>query len=181
MTLLGLGLLLWSGAHLFKRIAPERRAMMGEAGKGLVAVALVLSVVLMVVGYRGAEVIPLWSPPAFLRPVNNLLMLQAFYFFAASGLRTGITRVIRHPQLTAVNLWAVAHLLVNGDLASMVLFGGMLVWATLTILLLNQAEPKWVLPAPAPLRKEIIALAGTFVVVVIVMAVHNWLGVQPWG
>jgi uncharacterized membrane protein len=129
MTLIILGLLLWWGAHLFKRLAPARRAAMGDAGKGLVTVAVVAGVVLMVIGYRGNTAPDLWYPPAFLTHVNNLLMLFAIYLYAASGMKTRITRVIRHPQLTAVKAWAVAHLLVNGDLASVILFGGFLIYA----------------------------------------------------
>ena len=108
MILLVLGLALWWGAHLFKRVAPGPRLAMGDAGKGVVAVAVILSVVLMVIGYRGADYVQLWAPPAFLRHVNNLLMLLAFYLYAASGMKTRITAVIRHPQLTAVKTWAAS-------------------------------------------------------------------------
>ena len=97
MTLLIAGLVLWWGAHLFKRVAPQRRAAMGEAGKGVMAVLIVLSVVLMVIGYRGAAVIDLWFPPAFLVHLNNLLMILAFYLYAASGMKTAITRSIPRP------------------------------------------------------------------------------------
>ena len=181
MTLLALGMLLWWAAHLFKRVAPEQRRALGDAGKGAVALVVLGSVVLMVLGYRAAEVVPLWSPPGFLVHVNNVLMILAFYLYAASGMKTAITRVIRHPQLTAIKTWAVAHLLVNGDLASAVLFGGMLAWAVVSVIVINRAEPVWVRPEPAPARKEAMAVAGTLIVVGVVMAIHNWLGVQPWG
>jgi uncharacterized membrane protein len=189
MTLMVLGLAFWWGAHLFKRLAPERRAEMGDRGKGLVALGVVAGVVLMVIGYRGsewlgisgAEFIPLWDPPRFLTHVNNLLMLFAFYLYAASGMKTRITRVIRHPQLTAVKVWAFAHLLVNGDLASVVLFGGLLAWAVVSVILINRAVPRPAPPAPAPVGKEIGAVVGAVVVMVVVMLIHNWLGVPPWG
>ncbi len=136
MTLLLLGLALWVGAHLFKRLAPGPRAALGNAGKGIVAVLLVVSVVLMYYGYGAAraEGDVWWSRHPALVGINNLLMLFAFYLYAASGMKTGITRVIRHPQLTAVKTWAVAHLLVNGDLASFVLFGGLLAWAVVSVI-----------------------------------------------
>ena len=181
MTVLILGVALWWGAHFFKRLAPERRAAMGEKGKGLVTLLLVASVVLMVWGYRSAEFVPVWEPPAFLVHVNNLLMLLAFYLYAASGMKTGITRVIRHPQLTGFKTWAVAHLLVNGDLAAIILFGGLLAWAVVSVIVINRAEPAWVRPAPAPAKKEVMAVVATILVVVIVMLIHNWLGVPPWG
>ncbi len=181
MTLIILGLALWWGAHLFKRLAPGPRARLGEAGKGLVALLIVASVVLMVIGYRRVEQIDLWYPPAFLVHLNNLLMFFAVYLYAASGMKARITRVIRHPQLTAVKTWAVAHLLVNGDLASVVLFGGLLAWAVVEVILINRAEPRGPLPEPAPLGREIGAVVGAVVVMVAIMLVHNWLGVQPWG
>jgi uncharacterized membrane protein len=176
-----LGVALWWGAHLFKRLAPARRAALGDPGKGLVAIALVASVVLMVIGYRGVEHIDLWYPPAFLTHLNNLLMLLAVYLYAASGMKTGITRVIRHPQLTGFKTWAVAHLLVNGDLASVILFGGLLAWAVVAVIMINRAEPDWTRPDPAPVGKEIGAVVGAVVVTGLIGLVHNWLGVWPFG
>ncbi len=176
-----LGVALWSGAHYFKRLAPDVRAPMGEKGKGIVAVAILASVVLMVVGYRGAEVTVLWSPPAFLTHVNNLLMLLAFYLYAASGMKTRITARIRHPQLTAVKAWAVGHLLVNGDLASVILFGGLLAWAVGSVILINKATPRPAPPAPAPMGKEIGAAVGAVVVMGVVALIHTWLGYYPFG
>ncbi len=181
MTLIILGLFLWWGAHLFKRLAPARRAAMGDAGKGLVTVVVLAGVVLMVVGYRGNTAPDLWYPPAFLTHVNNLLMLFAVYLYAASGMKTRITRVIRHPQLTAVKAWAVAHLLVNGDLASIILFGGLLAWAVVEVILINRAEPRPAPNPPASLGKEIGAVVGAVVVTGAIGWVHNWLGVWPFG
>lgn len=181
MTLIVLGLALWWAAHLWKRLAPGSRASMGDKGKGLVTVGVLASVVLMVIGYRGVEQIDLWYPPAFLTHVNNLLMLFAVYLYAASGMKTRITRVIRHPQLTAVKTWAVAHLLVNGDLASVILFGGLLAWAVVEVILINKAVPRGPLPEPASAGKEVGAVLGAVVVLVAIMLVHNWLGVPPWG
>jgi uncharacterized membrane protein len=181
MPTLILGMALWWAAHLFKRLAPDLRARLGEPGKGAVALLLVLAVVLMVIGYRGAAFVPVWTPPAFLIHLNNLLMIFAFYLFAASGLKTGVTRSIRHPQLTAVKTFAVAHLLVNGDLASIVLFGGLLAWAVVEVIVINRAEPAWTPPPPAPNRKEIIAAVGSVAAMIAVGLIHGWLGPWPFG
>jgi uncharacterized membrane protein len=181
MTLIVLGLALWWAAHLFKRLAPGPRARLGDPGKGLVALAVVAGVVLMVIGYRGVEHVDLWYPPAFLTHVSNLLMILAVYLYAASGMKTRITRKIRHPQLTAVKTWAIAHLLVNGDLASVILFGGLLAWAVVEVILINKAEPRPPQPQPAPIAREWVTLALALVVTGLIMLVHNWLGVQPWG
>lgn len=181
MTLIVMGLALWWAAHLFKRLAPGPRDGLGDAGKGLVAVGVLVGLVLMVMGYRGVEHVDLWYPPAFLTHLNNLLMLLAVYLYAASGMKTRITRVIRHPQLTAVKTWAVAHLLVNGDLASLVLFGGILAWAVVEVILINRAEPRPAPNPPAPLGKEIGAVVGAVVVFGAIGWVHDWLGVWPYG
>ena len=183
MIILVLGMALWWAAHLFKRFAPGPRLAMGNAGKGAVAVGVILGVVLMVIGYRGAEFVPLWEPPEFLRHVNNLLMLLAFYLYAASGMKTRITAVIRHPQLTAVKTWAVAHLIApnNGDLASVVLFGGLLAWAVVSVIAINRAEPRPAPPPPAPMGKEIGAIVGAVGVMGVVGGIHTWLGYNPFG
>lgn len=181
MLLIVLGVALWSGAHFLKRLAPDLREKMGPAGKGVVAVGILAGLVLMVIGYRGAEQVDLWYPPAFMVHINNTLMLLAVYLYAASGMKTAITRVIRHPQLTAVKTWAIAHLLVNGDLAAVLLFGGILAWAVVSVILINRAQRDWVRPAPVPASREVMAVVGAVVVLVVIMLVHNWFGVQPWG
>lgn len=181
MTLLILGVALWTGAHLFKRLAPDARARMGGSGRAVMTVLILASMVMMYFGYKWADGPFWWGRNPALVGINNLLMVLAFYLYAASGMRTAITRVIRHPQLTAVKTWAVAHILVNGDLASFVLFGGILAWAVVSVIVINRQEPAWTRPAPAPVWKEGAAVVGTLVVTGLVMMLHNWLGYQPWG
>lgn len=176
-----LGVALWTGAHLWKRLSPATRMPLGDKGKGMASLAILASVVLMVVGYRGAEFVHLWSPPAFLTHVNNLLMLIAVYLFAASGMKTLITRSIRHPQLTGFKAWAVAHLLVNGDVASIILFGGLLAWAVVSVILINRAQRVWAGPDQSSVGKEIGAVVGAVVVTGIIALIHNWLGYYPFG
>lgn len=181
MFVLILGVALWWAAHFFKRIAPEKRAAMGDPGKGAVTGALVLSVILMVIGYRGSDGPLWWGPSPALVGINNLLVLVAFYLFAASGMKTRVTATIRNPQLTGFAIWAFAHLLVNGDLASFILFGGLLLWALAEIVVLNRATD-WVRPTgPFPVRKEIMAAAGAVIVMLVVGMIHNWLGYWPFG
>ena len=184
MTLLIIGVALWSAAHLFKRLAPGPRAKLGDPGKGLVAVALVISVVLMVLGYRSADGAVYWGREPMWVGINNLLMLLAFYFFAASaaqGEKIWLGTKVRHPQLTAFIIWGVAHLLVNGDTPSFVLFGGLIVWAVAEILIINAQEGPWQRPGRAPAKKEVVAIVVTLVVTTLVMVVHHFLGVTPWG
>lgn len=181
MFQLSLGLVAFSVPHLWKRLWPESRARLGDPGKGLVTVLLVGGIWLMARGYGAWAAPQVWVPAPWLVHVNNLLVLVAFYFFAASGMRTWGARVNRHPQLTAVILWAVAHLLVNGDAASMLLFGGLLAWAVAAILLINRREPAWTPPPPASLPREAATVAVALVVYGVVGYVHGWIGPWPWG
>lgn len=181
MFVLILGVVLWWAAHFFKRAAPERRAAMGDRGRGVVAALLVLSVVLMIIGYRMSDGPIWWARSPALVGINNLLILAAFYLFAASGMKTRITSVIRNPQLIGFSLWAVAHLLVNGDLPSLILFGGLLIWALVEIVVLNRATA-WARPSgPFPVRKEFMAAAGAVIVMLVVGMIHYWLGYWPFG
>lgn len=182
MTLLILGLALWWAAHLFKRLAPDARARLGNPAKGIVTVALLASIALMYFGYGAAkETADVWwgRSPALVG-INNLLMVLAVYLYAASGTSSALARKIRHPQLTAVKTWAVAHLLVNGDLPSFVLFGGLLAWAVVSVILINRAQRDWTPPVAKP-GAEWKAVLGTVVVLVVIMLIHNWLGYLPWG
>lgn len=181
MIWLVLGVVLWWAAHLFKRIAPDARARMGESGRGLVTVALLLSVVLMVIGYRTADGAVYWGRSPALVGINNLLVLVGFYLFAASGMKTRVTRVTRHPQLIGFSLWAFGHLLVNGDVASFVLFGGLLLWALVEMAVINRTEPEWSPPPPAPMRKEVMAVVAGLVAYLVVAVIHGWLGYWPFG
>jgi len=180
MALLIVGLLIWVGAHIFKRVAPEQRAAMGDTGKLIVTVALVISLGLMIWGYRGAEFIPVWYPPSFMVHINNLLMLIALFVFGMSATTGRLRGKMRHPQLTAVKIWAVAHLLVNGDLASIILFGGLLAWAVLEVIIINRAEPVWDRPQPGDAKKDILLVVITLVSFVVISAIHAWLGVWPF-
>ncbi len=178
--LLILGIALFIGAHAFKRLAPDARSRLGEPGKGLVALLLLVAIVLMVIGYRSAGFVNVWFPPAFMIHIANLLILIGFWFFALSAIPGTISARVRHKQLTGVKAWAVGHLLVNGDLASILLFGGLLGWAVFQVILINRAEPEWERPANASVRNDAIAFGVGLVLYIIVAFVHTWLGYYPF-
>lgn len=185
MTLLIIGLLLWVAAHLFNRIAgrPKVKPSSG-AHYAIISVIIIASVVLMVVGYRGAQGTVYWGRSPAMVGLNNLLMILAFYCYAASaakGVKIWLGRKIRHPQLTGFGIWASAHLLVNGDVPSFILFGGLLAWAIVHARILSASEGPWVPLPPAPMKKEIVAIVVTLVVFSIVAAIHTWLGPTPFG
>ncbi|MFC0201874.1 NnrU family protein [Paracoccus rhizosphaerae] len=181
MLILILGVALWWGAHLYKRLAPRQRAAMGERGRAMITGLLVLAVILMVIGYQGADGAFFWGRSPALVGINNLLVLVAFYLFAAAGMKTKVTQYTRHPMLWGFSLWAVAHLLVNGDVPSFVLFGGLLAWALVEMIAINRSSP-WVRPTgPFPARKEAMAAAGAVIVMVVVGLIHGWVGPWPFG
>ena len=176
-----LGVALWSVPHLFKRLFPARRAEMGEAGKGIVGVSVLAGIVLMVLGWRMADPIWLWVGPPFLTHINNLLVLVGFYLFAVSGLQTNLAHRIRHPQLSGFKAWAVAHLLVVGTVQGVILFGGLLAWAVVSVILINRAGRDWTPPPPAPAWKEGAAVVTALVLTAVVGWIHGWLGPWPFG
>ncbi|TNC73030.1 NnrU family protein [Rubellimicrobium roseum] len=182
MFQLPLGLLAFSLPHLWKRLFPASRNGLGDPGKGIVAVLAIGGIWLIARGYGAwADAPQVWQPAPWLTHLNNLLVVLGFYFFVASGMGVWGARVNRHPQLTGVILWAVAHLLVNGDLASIVLFGGLLTWAVAEILLINRAVPGWTPPPRPPLGKEAAAVLATLALVAVVGYVHGWIGPWPFG
>ncbi|WP_415233368.1 NnrU family protein [Pseudorhodobacter sp.] len=180
MFLILLGLLLWSGTHFWKRIAPAHRARFGDKGKIIVALGSVVAIVLMYFGYSTAEGTFFWGRHPATTGINNLLMLFAFYLFAASGAKPRVTKWVRNPQLTAVKVFAIAHLLVNGDTPSFLLFGGLFAWALAEVIVLNRVSP----PGPyhvVPVKKEITAIVATVVAFSLTAAIHIWLGYNPFG
>lgn len=182
MVLLILGVLLWSGAHLAKRLVPGFHKAMGGSEKPMVAGMLFLSIVLMVIGYRSADATIWWAATPMLKGINNLLVLVAFYLFAAAGSKSRLGVRLHHPQLIGFSLWAFAHLLVNGDMPSVVLFGGLLIWALAEIVVINRAQPNWTPPTTEiPMRKEWTTAAAALVVFLIVGLIHGWIGPNPFG
>lgn len=176
MSLLILGVILWIAAHLFKRVMPDARARLGDKGKGLIALILLASVVLMVIGYRDAGEIYVWSPPSWTVHANSLLMLIAVVLLGLGNSKSRFRGITRHPMLAGVRAWAVGHLLVNGDLASIVLFGGMFVWALIQVAVINKAEPDWTRPEPGNLAGDIKLAVISAVLFAVFAVVHTWLG-----
>lgn len=179
MAVLILGLLLWVGSHLFKRVAPKARASMGDRGKAMVAGLSLIAIVLMVLGFRSAEVVQLYHTPTWALHLNNTLMVVAIFLLGVSGTKGLLVDKMRHPMLTGVLVWAVAHLMVNGDQASVVLFGGLAIWAVVEMVLINRAG-RWVLPAKGTLAGDAKNLAATVLLYAVITGIHYWLGHNPF-
>lgn len=178
------GVVLWAAAHFFKRVAPETRARMGNAGRGVVAVLLLTALAAMIYGCKNAAG-PVWwgaNPGAGLQAVCSLLTLAGFYLFAASAAQTRITAVVRHPQLTAMMCFALGHLLANGEAESVILFGGLLAWAAAQIALINRDEGPWTAPERAfAAPREAAAALGALIVFALAFWVHGMAGTAPFG
>jgi len=184
MTLLILGLLLWVAVHLFKRVSPSARASLdvrfGKKARGGIALLLLGSIVLMVMGYRAAPIEPVYQPLAGAGHLNNLLMLIAVFLIGAGSAKGVTASKLRHPMLLAVIVWAGAHLLVNGDLASIILFGGTGLWAIVEMVVISRAEGPWQRPAPGPIKKDIRVAVISVVLFAVFAGVHILLGHNPF-
>ena len=177
-----LGVLIWAYSHLMKRITPGFRAKLGEGpGKGVATLLTVLALYLMITGYLTADVIVVWTPPDVFEHINNLLMLIAVILVFMQANRGTLRTYLRHPMLTAVKTWALAHLLVAGDLASIILFGGMMAWAVVDVIFINKMEVRAPKPAKGPLINDVIYVVICLVVFVAIAELHKWLGYPVLG
>lgn len=190
MGLLILGLVLFLGIHSAGMAAPAWRertiARLGEVPwKGLYSIVSLVGFVLIVWGYGLArqEPVPLWAPPAWLRHVTLLVMLPAFPLLLAAYLPGRIKTATKHPMLAAVKLWAFAHLLANGNLADVILFGSFLAWAVADRVSLKGRTPPPVHGAPPGKANDAIAVIGGLILYgAFVGILHVWLfGVSPLG
>jgi uncharacterized membrane protein len=142
-----LGLALFLGIHTLPSQRPLRAraiAMLGEGGyKVGYALVSILGIALIAWGfghYRATGWIDVWSPPKALKHITVALMLPAVIMVAAAFIRGHIYMALKHPMLAGVKLWAAAHLLANGDLGSIILFGSFLGWAVFDRISLKQRK-----------------------------------------
>lgn len=191
MAILVLGIILFLGLHLVRVVAPGFRAGIIESrGKGTwMAIYAILSLVglcLIIYGFGQArsETGMLYNPPVFMRHIALLLMLFAFIFLAAGFLPAGrIAVAVKHPQVLSIKVWALAHLLANGETSSVLLFGSFLAWAVILRISLKRRERagELVLPVFKSVANDVLAVViGLAAYVLFVWKLHEWLiGVAP--
>lgn len=188
MTLLILGLVIFLGAHSVAIVAPAWRdaqlAARGEkAWKGIYTAISLIGFVMLVYGYGLARQAPvvLYVPPTWLRHLALLLLVPVFPMLLAAYLPGRIKTATKHPMLLATKLWATAHLLVNGNLNDVLLFGGFLVWAVADRISLKRRPVRAIPGAPARPANDLIAIvAGLALYAAFVLKLHLWLfGVNP--
>ncbi len=189
MLQLLIGIVLFFGMHSASIVVlpvRDRIAAKSElAWKAAYAFVSLIGIVLMARGYADLRQTPtvLYVPPYWLRHVAALLMLPAFAFFIAPYFPGRIKTALKHPQLVAVKSWAVAHLLVNGTLADVLLFGSFLVWAVVDRISLQRRAPRPLPGAPESRGNDIIVVVvGLLLYLVFSFWAHDaLLGVRPFG
>jgi uncharacterized membrane protein len=189
MSLLIAGLVLFLGVHSVAIVSPGLRAraihrMSEGAWKGLYALVSLAGFVLICYGFGLASQTPviLYSPPAWLRQVALVVMLPVFPLLIAAYLPGRIKTAAKHPMLAAVKLWAFAHLLANGSLADVLLFGGFLAWAVLDRISLKRRSAPQVLRTapPGPWNDVIAVVLGLAIYALLIGWAHMRLfGVSP--
>ncbi len=192
MSMLIAGLLLFLGVHSSRVFADDARAAFiaahGEkTWKGLYAVLSIVGFVLVVYGYGEARAAPLvlWTPPAWTRHAAALLTLPAFVLLAAAYVPgNAIKARLGHPMLLGTKIWAAAHLLANGNVADVLLFGGFLVWATLCHRAAKRRDRAagTVYPSGGAAPTAIAGAVGAGVWAAFAFHLHAaWIGVRPFG
>lgn len=185
MTSLVIGLVLFIGMHLLPAVQPAKRESLAEklgagAWKGLFSLVSVIGLYLIATGYGAARMEPvwIWHPPMFLSHVTGLLMLFAFIFLAAAYVPgNAIKARLGHPMLVAVKTWTLAHLLVNGTVADLVLFGSFLAWGVLAFIKHRKADRAAGLgPTPSTMGATVLTLvAGVVLTGVFAIWLHPLL------
>jgi uncharacterized membrane protein len=188
MTTLITGLIVFLGVHSISNVAPGWRdrcaAAMGEkAWQGLYAVIALIGLVLVVRGYGIARQTPVivYVSPGWLRDTAIVLLAPVFPLLLAAYLPGKIRAAVRNnPMLVATKLWAAAHLLANGALADIVLFGSFLAWGAFTRISLKFRTPRPVPTLPASTANDAIALIGGLALYfAFIYGAHLWLIGMP--
>lgn len=191
MPILVAGLIVFFGLHSISIISHGARELaVARFGAGAYRAAhSILSVVglaLIVWGYGLAREAPVivFDPPMFLRHLSALLLLPVFPLLLAAYLPGRIKAAVRHPMLAAVKIWAFSHLLVNGTLADLLLFGTFLVWAVADRISLKRRESTLPVPviAGGPTNDVLAVVLGLLLYAVTAFYAHEWLiGVAPFA
>jgi uncharacterized membrane protein len=156
LSIMIIGLVLFLGSHAFVPIRKARASLIGRIGegpyKGLFALVSLAGLALIVYGfaaYQTEGLIPVWQPPGWTQHITDLLVWPAAILVTAAYIRGEIYKKLKHPMLIGVKLWAAAHLLANGDLGGIILFGSILAWAGYDRITLKRRSDPGAPPIPA--------------------------------
>ncbi|MCP5381731.1 MAG: NnrU family protein [Kordiimonadaceae bacterium] len=183
MDMLFAGILLWSAVHYIPSLMPALKGTMveklGNGYRGVFALLIVGSIVLMVFGWQRAVPTPIYDPLPDAVQITSVLMIISFYLLGAAHGPSNIKRYIRHPMLTGVIVWGIAHLIANGDSRSLLLFGGMIIWAVVEILAINKRDGAYQAPGPVPMKKDIIKIVAALVLYTVIVFLHPYFTGVP--
>jgi uncharacterized membrane protein len=150
--------------------------------KGIFSLLMVLAIYLVISGWKAASPELVYLPAAWGRHATALLTLLGLILFVAPYTANNFRRLLRHPQLTGLACWGVGHLLSNGETRSIILFGGLAVWAIIEIVLLNRRDGSWTKPNPAPRKNDILLIIYGSMAYALVLFAHQWMfGVSPFS
>jgi uncharacterized membrane protein len=166
LTIMIAGLVLFLGMHLITTRRDFRARLIASSSEGtykigfsLISAAGLALIVWGFATYRATGWIDVWSPPRVMKHITEALMLLAVILVVASYIRGRIYATLKHPMLAGVKLWAVAHLLANGDLGSIILFGSVLAWAVIDRISLKHRADAGAPPIPVDgIRNDVIAV-----------------------
>lgn len=191
LVLLVLGLVLFLGVHVLTTRRDARAAIIAQTGEGIYklgySLASLAGLALIVWGfslYRANGWINVWHPPVAMKHITIALMLPAAILVAASYLRGRIYTKLKHPMLAGVKLWAFAHLLANGDLGGIILFGSFLAWAVYDRISLKRRSDAGAPPIPVGgVLNDVLAVGvGIIVYLALAFAFHPVvIGVPVFG
>jgi uncharacterized membrane protein len=189
MEQLIVGLVLFFGMHSASIVAlplRDRLAAKSELGwKALYGLVSLIGIVLVARGYAELRQVPtlLYASPVWVRHVAAVFLLPIFVLFLAPYFPGRITSATKHPQLVAVKLWAVAHLLVNGTLADVLLFGSFLVWAVADRISMKSRPVRPIPGAPASVASDIVlVVVGLALYAALLFWLHEVaFGIRPFA
>jgi uncharacterized membrane protein len=186
-----LGLVVFLGVHLLSTRRDLRAQLIARTGESLYkfcyALVSAVGLALIIWGfaeYRATGWIDVWTPPIAMKHITIALMLPAVILVAASYIRGRIYTTLKHPMLTGVKLWAAAHLLANGDLGSIILFGSFLAWAVIDRISLKRRTDAGAPPIPVggPMNDAIAVAVGIVAYLALGFAFHPVvIGVPVFG
>lgn len=173
------GLVLFFAVHSFTMFRAARQAAVDKLGaipyRVVYSLVSIAGFALIVHGFGQAPRVDLWAPPVWMRHLTMLLMLPVFVLLVAANVPGKIKAAVKNPMLLAVKTWALAHLLANGDLASVLLFGTFLAWGVVDLIAVKRSGRSAVVAQPRAVFDGVAVVVGLGLYVAFIMGLHQKL------
>ena len=189
MMLLCLGLAILLAIHLLPANRELRDGLVARFGAGpykvFFSIVSLIGLVLVILGYGKMQALVgsknpiLWFPPDWTKHVALVLMLPAMVFLVASVVPSHIRSLVKHPLLIGVLIWSIAHLMANGTLAALVLFGSLLAYALFDLMIARRREAEVGAPPSSYVNDVLVVLAGLGLYAAMLVWGHEWLIGKP--